>query len=119
MITANPDHEVEEDDLTGVHVVPVRRGVPFPSHVAPATIFAFDVITNQEMAELRKEARQIAIALGADMATLTTHDDAKWLIADTDAMQWGQEVPNYDLGNPAHTCASWRFCSAHGQGKHR
>ena len=37
------------------------------------------------------------------MATLTTHDDAKWLIADTDSKQWGQEVPNCDLGNPAHT----------------
>ena len=102
-IVADADHEVEEDNFAGVQIIPVRRGAPFPAHVPAVSIYAFDVPTAQELSELRSEARQLALALGADLAKLTVHDDAKWLVADTDSKKFGEEVPNYDLGNPAHT----------------
>ena len=102
-IVADADHEVEEDNLAGIQVIPVRRGGAFAAHVPPASIYAFDVPTAQELAELRGEARALAAALGADMSSLTTHDDAKWLVADTDSQKFGQEIAGYELGNAVTT----------------
>ena len=93
-IVGDADLEVEEDNLAGAQVSPVRRGANFPGHVPAGSIYAFDPLTAQELAEMRSEARQLAVAMGADLATLKVHDDAKWFIADTDSKRFGEEVPN-------------------------
>ena len=45
----SPDFEVEEDNLTGVHVVPLRRGEAFPDHAIANTIYSFDPLTPTEL----------------------------------------------------------------------
>ena len=108
-VVGTPDGEVEEDDFRGVHIIPLRKGGTFPDYVPPAQIYAFDPLDPQELAELRTEARDVALALGCDLNKAVIQAESKWLIADTDSSRWGEEVPPQDLGDAARTVQLGEF----------
>ena len=63
-----------------------------PAYVPAAQIYAFDLLDAQEPAELRSEARDVALALGCNVAAMVSQADSKWLVADTDSARWGEEI---------------------------
>lgn len=48
---------------------------------------------------MRNEARQVAVALGADESRMAAHDNSKWLVSDTDSKRCGEKVPSHGLGD--------------------
>ena len=94
-----PEHEIEEDDFRGIHVIPFRRSAVFPAYVPAAQIYAFHPLGVQELAELRSEARDVALALGCSVASMIRQADSEWLVADTDLARWGEEIPPFKLGD--------------------
>ena len=87
--TSIVDEEVEEDYFRGVQIIPLRREALFPDYVPAGQIFALDPLEPRELAALRTEARDVALALGCGVARMVVQADGKWLIAVTDSSRWG------------------------------
>ena len=101
----SPTHEIQVVDLAALaqHLVPLRRNAPFPAHIPPNQIFAFDPFADNEEADLREEAQAFGELLGFGDAAPEPVGVGSWYVADTASELFGQVVPEAALGDPALT----------------
>ena len=90
-----PDLDVQSADLTQHRVIALSRGQAFPAR-RRAECYGFDPIDPAELEPLVREARELAIVMGADPADVNQSQPAAvkvWRIADLSHQAFGEEVP--------------------------
>lgn len=88
-IAATPDHDLEVVDLNGrAHRILQRRS-PLPADIIDE-IYAFDEPTRQELENLRRQAKTMAVILGDD--DLEEVAAQLWVFSDSDSKHLGKAV---------------------------
>ena len=97
-ITADPDGDVNVEDLAGEMVIPLQRAANFPDQGRP--FLTFDALDEAEMAALRARAQTLADIHGlAAPPTALTGGAALWLISDPSHAAFGHEVTTMQLAD--------------------
>ena len=104
-IVATPDLDVELADLTAHRVVPLARGGLFPARLRNM-VYGFRELSDQEVEELRRRARQLSSVLGlvVPAAAATAAGGAgdgrtEWRISDTAHQGFADLVPDESIGD--------------------
>ncbi|CAE8614739.1 unnamed protein product, partial [Polarella glacialis] len=107
-IIGTPDEEVYEENFVNVDIRPLARGAAYPADIfaetyAPET--ADMMIGGQGIAAMRVAAqgRALVFGLGPVAAAAVTLNEGRWLIADVDHKDFGNEIAEGELLDPART----------------
>ena len=103
-VWSTPDFSVQIGDLGQHRIHPLGRNAGFPAARFGET-YAFDPITDVELAGLRAQAVALANIMGYEVKApgvgARGSRDAKWRIADPACEGFGDEVPDDALSDPA------------------
>ena len=100
-IVATPTLDVFQTDLRNEDVVPLGRNSSFPLDVRP--IFAFEVLTIEQLASIRSRGAALANILGATIPAAVSSSDAFWLYADPSLELFNVPVPIAIVNTPDAT----------------
>ncbi|CAE8627459.1 unnamed protein product, partial [Polarella glacialis] len=104
-IIGTPDEEVYEENFVNVDIRPLARGAVYPGDIfaetyAPETA---DMINQIAAMRVAAQGRALVFGIGPVAAAAVTLNEGRWLIADVDHKDFGDEVAAGELLDPART----------------
>ena len=94
---ATPTLDVYVVDFEEGDVQPLLRDSVFPAACFP--IYAFDVLTEAAVQELRLRARALGAVMGVTLTPLTQVAGAQWLFSDTATEDFGNIAPENEMAH--------------------
>ena len=98
-VVSTPDYNVEVLDLANHRVVTLPRGCQVPARVR-GNIYMFRDLSEDQLLSLQQQGEALAVLIGG-VATAPSRGTAVWVVSNTGADQFGEQVDSAVTSNPA------------------